>query len=785
MNDHTPPQDVTAEQSLLGGVMLTPQVFTEVIQTGITGDDFYRPQHQTIWDAITSLAGNGDPYDPVSVADELQRRGVLARMQGGAVYLHDLTSAVPTGANAGYYARIVIGKAAQRRLIEAGTRIVQLGYEPAGASSEDLITAAQGHVMALHTPGGDQTWAHISAVMDDVMDAADPATDHPAGITWGWADVDEDVRPLMPGQFAVAMAWSGVGKALALNTPIPTPSGWTAMGDLSSGDIVLGDDGQPTRVVSCTDVQFGRDCYEVEFSDGAVIVADAEHRWVTDDLKSRKSDWGIRSRGTSGEDRVHVPRVRTTAEIAGTLLVHVGKSAKLNHSVKTCAPVELPEADLPVDPYCLGAWLGDGNSHTAQITSADPEVIAEFERAGFRVKPGGDTGGQARTYSIAGGLRVALRRLGLLGAGLKHIPPQYLRASVAQRRDLMAGLLDTDGYARPGGLVQFAVTSRRLAEGFRELISSLGYRSRMTFKRVNGRKEETSTAYVVTFTPCDKVFKLPRKLARQSVNDGSYTNHRMITDVRPVASVPVRCIQVDNPGHMYLAGETFIPTHNTIFVGNVAYSAAILQGAPTLVHALEMSNQEMGTRMAAAACGIDLERFAKRALTPKDWDDLARVRKYIDDAPLIVDDCETLNLAKLAASIRRHRPQLVIVDQIPIMVPNDPRAPREQQVASLAYGLKRLARSEGVAILACAQLNADGLKRVEKKPSVHDSRESKAIVHAADLAILLHDPTFGEQENVRKGEIDVIIGKQRAGKKDITIPLANQAHYGRFRDLAR
>ena len=137
-----PPQDMVAEQSVLGGMLLSKDAIADVLEKLRPGD-FYRPAHQSIYDAVLDLYGRGEPADAVTVSAELDRRGLLRRI-GGAPYLHTLISTVPTAANAGYYAGIVAEKALLRRLIEAGTRVVQYGYAGAeGADVFDVVDRAQ------------------------------------------------------------------------------------------------------------------------------------------------------------------------------------------------------------------------------------------------------------------------------------------------------------------------------------------------------------------------------------------------------------------------------------------------------------------------------------------------------------------------------------------------------------------------------------------------------------------------------------------------------------------
>ncbi|GAB4007602.1 hypothetical protein GCM10029992_61790 [Glycomyces albus] len=164
--------------------------------------------------------------------------------------------------------------------------------------------------------------------------------------------------------------------------------------------------------------------------------------------------------------------------------------------------------------------------------------------------------------------------------GSKHIPEQYLRASERQRRELLAGLLDTDGTISKSGNITFAVTSRRLAYDFLELVLSLGYQATVTTRRVKGRRPETSVCYMVKFTTADKVFRLSRKAERQGAAVRATTRERYIVDVRPVSSVPVRCIEVDSLSHQYLASRTFIPTHNSSLI-NTLLGSLLMRSTPS------------------------------------------------------------------------------------------------------------------------------------------------------------------------------------------------------------
>lgn len=370
------------------------------------------------------------------------------------------------------------------------------------------------------------------------------------------------------------------GKALALDTPVPTPSGWTTMGELQDGDWVYDEMGQPCRVVQAHDVRYDRPCYQVTFSDGSEIVADADHLWRVDTRSSRlgAQQRSARTRKTGSpysNDQSHkwaLPKVVSTAEMVGSVRIQADRRA--NYSVRVAAPLQAEDAQLPVPPYTLGAWLGDGTSIFGTITCQDEEIIRRIEHDGekLRLIPSTVGSGRCPGYRILG-IQGRLREIGVLGN--KHIPVSYLRASEEQRRALLAGLLDTDGYCQDTGVVYFAVTNERLARDVRHLVSTLGYKSTLNVKPVKFQGRDHGRQWVVTFTPSDAVFGMARKVARQVTSMKASAGHRFITEIRPVASVPVRCITVDSPSSLYLVGETCIPTHNTFTARALALFAAL------------------------------------------------------------------------------------------------------------------------------------------------------------------------------------------------------------------
>jgi replicative DNA helicase len=210
-----PPQEIAAEQSVLGGMLLSKDAIADVVDA-LSPQDFYRPAHQAIYDCILDLYGRGEPADPITVSAELDRRGELLRV-GGAPYLHTLIATVPTAANAGYYAEIVSEKAVLRRLVEAGTRIVQLGYHGAeGAEIDEIVDRAQASIYDVTARRTSEDYISLEELLQPTMDEIDAIASRGGaalGVPTGFTDLDAVSNGLHPGQMVIVAARPGVGKS--------------------------------------------------------------------------------------------------------------------------------------------------------------------------------------------------------------------------------------------------------------------------------------------------------------------------------------------------------------------------------------------------------------------------------------------------------------------------------------------------------------------------------------------------------------------------------------------
>lgn len=213
--DRTPPHDLAAEQSVIGAMLLSKDAIADVVEV-IREVDFYRPSHQVIYGTVLDLYGRGEPVDAVTVAAELTKTGDIARV-GGATYLHDLISMVPTAANANYYGRIVREKAILRRLVEAGTRIVQMGYSGTG-EVDDVVDRAQAEVYEVTERRTAEDYLPLRDIMTEALTEIEAIANRDGdmvGVPTGFINLDQLTNGLHPGQLIIVAARPAIGKSTA------------------------------------------------------------------------------------------------------------------------------------------------------------------------------------------------------------------------------------------------------------------------------------------------------------------------------------------------------------------------------------------------------------------------------------------------------------------------------------------------------------------------------------------------------------------------------------------
>lgn len=332
-------------------------------------------------------------------------------------------------------------------------------------------------------------------------------------------------------------------KGLPVDTLLPTPTGWTTMGQVSVGDQVIGGDGKPCTVTNKSQIK-QLPCYRIEFRNGDAVICDEEHLWAL----------------TSGK------------------VVSV-KELNVGDKIPVMLPAELPEAALPLHPYILGIWLADGKHTSSELTNPEEFIWEKIKSLGYNYSTCKDDG--CRNGSILK-IRKALQQIGVLGN--KHIPVEYLRASKQQRLQLLQGFMDGDGTAnnqnvtgykgkltRSRNKAVYNSTDLILAQNVLELVRSLGQQPVFSCYKAYGFGKKV-TAYTVSWTAIQGVtpFSLPRKRDALDYHRLGWANERTIKDILYLpAQQSTQCIQVDSSDSTYVCTEKWIVTHNT---GKSAYN---------------------------------------------------------------------------------------------------------------------------------------------------------------------------------------------------------------------
>ena len=346
----------------------------------------------------------------------------------------------------------------------------------------------------------------------------------------------------------IAIGKQSSGKALSLDTRIPTPYGYTTMGEVKVGDRLFDENGKICTVTYKSPVFKDHDCYRVVFDDGTKIIADADHIWNVSTLHTR---------------RTNKPNINiTTKEIYDKGLMRKnGKTRTYDFQLPTTKPIICNEKKLPIDPYLFGLWLGDGDTDNSVITISEKkeQLKKSFESNGYGLK---HISRDDISYYIQDGFRTLLAKNNLLGN--KHIPQEYLRASVEQRKSLLQGLMDTDGYVDINGNCEMVQKSLQLIKDIKELLGTLGIKSKITetWKSATNGSEKKRKYYRLFFTTTMDVFTIPYKKERLPNKVKPSTRTRKIIEISKTDTVPTQCIQVDSLNHLYCI-DNFIPTHNT------------------------------------------------------------------------------------------------------------------------------------------------------------------------------------------------------------------------------
>ncbi|HYC89583.1 MAG TPA: replicative DNA helicase [Thermoanaerobaculia bacterium] len=721
--DRPMPQSPDAERAVLGAILINNHAFYRVIGT-IDTDDFFKDAHRTIFATMRRMAEQSREIEPLTLKEELAKHAQLDQV-GGVAYISSLLDMVPDVANVERYAQIVKEKSMLRRLIVMGNSVMRAALDAPSEPGEVLTIAekslyeiAEGTTDKGFVPLGAITRANMGAIEQIHSNAGRLVT----GLPTGYDRFNEMTSGFQPQDLIILAARPSMGKAQPLDAKVLTRRGWTCMGSLKIGDELASIDGAESRVIGIFP-QGEREVYRVEFSDGRSAECCLEHLW-----------------------RVHYrawpePRVLSTERLLEMLQ---RKRYQGRLYVETFSGEFGSDDDLPLDPWLLGASLGD---------ETPPSTNQSIKRADAAIT-----------------VRDGEYRLG------KPIPPQYFTASLASRIRLLQGLLETRGSLLKSGELRYATCSEHLAQNVVDLVRSIGGTASYSAKSRTSRSAKQAYVCNIQVPPNATLTLMQSKEARRV--ERSRLRRLTIRSITPTRFTQTQCIAVSHPSHLYVTNG-YTVTHNTSFMMNIAESIALpgkdglpRNGGDRLygvgVFSLEMSKEQIGLRILSSESGVSNHLIRSGMLSERNWRDLADAASRLAKGKIFIDDTPGMDPLEMRAKARRLKMEagldMIMVDYLQLMSVKGKVESRQQEISQISRGLKAIAKELNVPVLSLSQLSRRPEQRTgDHRPQLSDLRESGSIEQDADLVCFIYRDEVYNKETEEKGIAEIIIAKQRNG----------------------
>ena len=764
------------ERSILSSIIFEPSQFDE-LSVILKVEDFYLPAHQDIFKAMLTLLQKDQPIDEEFIKKEL----IKAKKFDEQVLL-EILAANPI-ANTQAYVDEVKDKSLKRHLLTLTTEIKRVTVEEELPSAEvvDIVEKKLYEITQENQTSDFKDSPKMTFdTMEYIKEMKARGNSVLVGVDTGFKELNRMTTGFGKGDLVIIAARPAMGKCLGKGTKVFMFDGTLKnVEDIKVGDKLMGDDSTPRNVLS---LARGREkMYWVRQNKG---------------IDYRVNESHILSLKRSRNEGKH-----KHGDILNIEVGEYNKKSKRFHS--NCkgykVAVEFKKRKLPIEPYFLGLWLGDGTSSNVNIATTDSQIIEYLGGYASRLELQLSTQqpeGKCPIYSITSGerdiskkkdksLQKKLRDLDLLNN--KHIPHKYLQNSAKNRLELLAGLIDSDGYYDDRFHVfEIVQKDEKLAREIKLLADSLGFRVSIKTKKARIKKinYECDVYRLRIVGELDKIpTKVPRKQARKLLSKRSHL----------YTGIKVEYDKVDeyygftiDGNHLFLL-EDMTVTHNTSFILNTVNSL-IQQGKGVAFFSLEMPAEQLMLRLLSIQTSIPLQKLRVGDMSDEQWSDLNGAIDKMNSAKLFVDDQGSVNINQLRSKLRKLKNQhpeieIAVIDYLQIMQGIGSQD-RHLQVSEISRGLKMLARELEIPIVALSQLNRGLESRNDKRPMLSDIRESGSIEQDADIILFVYrddvylykeekerekaakaegkefTPTYVEKE---EEDAEIIIGKQRNG----------------------
>jgi replicative DNA helicase len=722
-----PPHNLDAERAVLGAILLEGREALPRVVEVLRPSDFYTEAHRAIYQAMLTLFDRGAPVDSLTLSEELRRTDQI-QFVGGPAAIALLMEEASIAAHLGSYTSIVRDMAVLRELIQTSTQIITQAFD-AKDEVQTLVDDAEKRIFSLAERRLEGSALPVGKILKNTFEYIErlyERKEHVTGVATGFEKLDLETSGFQPSDFIIIAGRPSMGKAQPLDARVRTTTGWKRMGDLAVGEALASVDGEPSRVAGIFP-QGPRQVYRVTFSDGRSTECCAEHLW-----------------------RVHhrawpASRVLTTAQVNRLLMRKRYRHRLWVDVVSGAAGADEP---LPLDPWLLGALLGDGklSGTSVMFPTGDPEMLAGVhvhagDELALRAAGGPDwrivqAASAHRRGVSANPIMEALRGLGLwsLCSEAKFIPRMYLDASREARLALLRGLMDTDGWVERWGSARFCSTSERLARDVAELVRSLGgwcsIRPRpTTFRDASGAKENGRPAFV-----CNIQCAAPKTIVslsakrRRAVEAPRRRRRPAFVSIEPTRVTDTQCIAVTHPSRLYVTDD-YVVTHNTAFALNIAQHVGVTLRGTVLVLSLEMSAQQLVQRMLCSEAKVDAQAVRTGFLSSSDWHRLTAAAGRLSEAKIFIDDSPGVTVLEARAKARRmkaeHGLDMLVVDYLQLMRGRASLDNRQQEISEISRSLKALAKELNIPVVALSQLSRAVEARAQRdfRPQLSDLRE--------------------------------------------------------------
>jgi len=772
------PHNKELEQNIIFSVLKDSTETFDIIAGFFKSDAFYYPDYKIIYDCAYAMYNQNMTVDLFTIATELEKEKKLAQI-GGLPELLNLSNMFVTNANIEYYARIVMEKYIKRYLISLGNDLNVNGYD-SSLSAFDVIEKIEKEINEL-VEIGSKDYEKIDPyndVFEEIRNSIQNRIDGiKTGIPSGFKELDAITSGWQKSDLIVVGGRPGMGKELNNNSLICTPTGFRRIDELKVGDKVIGSNGKPCNVIGVFP-QGIKDIYNVHFDDNTMVEAGLEHQWEVTSRSVRKT-------------KNKKPIVLTTKDMLSSVLC---KDGRKNYSIKFCQAIEYESKPIILNPYVLGAYIGDGYSYknTSMISNSEIDVLNKFNEnlpKGLKLSSKNhnyDYGIINTDRSNKFSFCYYLDLLGLKNKKSyeKFIPKEYLYNSIEVRQSLLQGLIDTDGYVFGKGTsaIEYTTTSYQLCLDVLNLVRGLGGKATYQEKQGSYKKDNIKhigrTYYRMYLSLPGDIIPVSSKKHLEKYNSFKKYHSKFITKIEKTGKqCEMTCISVDAEDCLYIVGDGYTLTHNTAL--SLAFAInAIKNNKKTAFFSLEMSSSQILKRFISFDTLIPLKNIIQGNLSTDELSVITDSITRIKNKNLYINDTSALNIFDFKRICKKLKKEegidLIVVDYLQLMTlsKEDKKSKRNEEVGFISRTLKAIAKELNLPIIALAQLNrgVENKGKGSRKPQMSDLAESGNIEQDADLILFVHreeyyDPEAMTAEGVSlKGKGELILRKHRNGE---------------------